>query len=303
MAARANYRASIQFPNAHSDGIWSTFWTSNDKILTGSVDEVAKVWDVTEDAVSISQQYPGHVLGTISIVGNKAGTHAVTSSLDCQIRVLNLSSGAVEKTIDAGPGELWQLAYSPDETKLVSGSQQGKINFFDIEKEKIVQEILTQAKFVLSVAYSPNGKHVACGGFDGYVGVYDVETGTLVHKYEDRTKPVRSVAYAPDGKLFAASDDMHVNVYDVAHDNVVATLSGHTSWVLKVACSPDGTQFATGGADRRVKIWDIGTRRCLTTFEAHTDQVWSVAYNSSGSRLVSGGDDALLQVYETVTSA
>ncbi|CAH0519998.1 unnamed protein product [Peronospora belbahrii] len=62
MAARANYRASIQFPNAHSDGIWSTFWTSNDKILTGSVDEVAKAWDVTKDAVSISQQYPGHVL-------------------------------------------------------------------------------------------------------------------------------------------------------------------------------------------------------------------------------------------------
>jgi hypothetical protein len=41
------YRASIQFPNAHSDGIWSTFWTSNDKILTGSVDEVAKSWYVS----------------------------------------------------------------------------------------------------------------------------------------------------------------------------------------------------------------------------------------------------------------
>ncbi|GMF44598.1 unnamed protein product [Phytophthora fragariaefolia] len=167
--------------------------------------------DVTEDAVSISQQYLGHVLGTISIVGNKAGTHAVTSSLDCQLRLLNLSTGAVEKTIDAGPGELWQVAYSPDETKLVSGSQQGKINFFDIETEKIAQEISTQAKFVLSVAYvrvlllyclkkcadvlvcfwfskSPDGKHVACGGFDGFVGVYDVETGSLVHKYEGMMK-------------------------------------------------------------------------------------------------------------------
>ena len=117
--------------------------------------------------MSISQQYPGHVLGTISVVGNKAGTHAVTSSLDCQIRVLNLSSGAVEKTIDAGPGELWQVAYSPDETKLASGSQQGKINFFDIETGKIAQEISTQAKFVLSVAYvrAGLGSMAISGGF------------------------------------------------------------------------------------------------------------------------------------------
>lgn len=109
--------------------------------------------DITKDSISVSQQYPGHVLGTISIVGNKAGTHAVTSSLDSQLRVLNLSTGAVEKTIDAGAGELWQVAYSPDETKVVSGSQQGKVNLFDLESEKLVQEINTPAKFVLSVAY------------------------------------------------------------------------------------------------------------------------------------------------------
>ena len=46
IVACAQYRASIQFSNAHSDGIWTTFWTSNDKILTGSVDEVAKAWCV-----------------------------------------------------------------------------------------------------------------------------------------------------------------------------------------------------------------------------------------------------------------
>lgn len=117
---------------------------------------------MTKDSITVAQQYPGHVLGTIAIVGNKEGTHAVTSSLDCQIRVLNLSSGAVEKTIDAGPGELWQIAYSPDESRLASGSQQGKINLFDLEAEKLVQEITTQPKFVLSVAYVRCGCQWSC---------------------------------------------------------------------------------------------------------------------------------------------
>lgn len=108
---------------------------------------------VTKDSITVAQQFPGHVLGTIAIVGNKEGSHAVTSSLDCQLRLLNLATGAVEKTVDAGPGELWQIAYSPDETRLASGSQQGKINLFDLDAEKLVQEIPTQAKLVLSVAY------------------------------------------------------------------------------------------------------------------------------------------------------
>jgi WD40 repeat protein len=108
---------------------------------------------VSKDSISVGHQFPGHVLGTISIIGNKAGTRAVTSSLDCQVRVLDLADGSIEKTIDTGAGELWQIAYSPDETKVATGSQQGKINLVDLESEKITQEITTPAKFVLSVAY------------------------------------------------------------------------------------------------------------------------------------------------------
>lgn len=86
-------------------------------------------------------------------MGNQTGTRAITSSLDCQLRLLNLENGSIDKTIDVGAGELWKIAYSPDETKVITGSQQGKINIIDLETEKVTSEIMTPAKFILSVAY------------------------------------------------------------------------------------------------------------------------------------------------------
>ncbi|OQR81607.1 peroxisomal Lon protease [Thraustotheca clavata] len=301
------YRASSKVTSAHNDGIWSTVWTSRNQIISGSLDEVVKSWDASSSEdnaiLPVVKQFPGHVLGTLAVTATKDGRKAATSSLDCQVRILNLESGGIEKTIDTGAGESWQLVYSPDDTFIATGSQQSKINLINLEQEKIVNSIPVDGKFILAVAYSPDGKHLACGTFEGIVAIYDVETGKQVQKYQDRAKPVRSISYSPDGSfLLAASDDMHVNIYDVLHSSLVGSVSGHISWILSVACSPDGKQFATGGGDRKVKIWDLATKSCLHTFECHTDQVWSVAYNDTGSRLVSGGDDALLQLYEISTT-
>ncbi|CAN0558252.1 unnamed protein product, partial [Ectocarpus sp. 12 AP-2014] len=38
------YRATHRSENAHEEGIWSVAWTEADNILSGSVDERARVW-------------------------------------------------------------------------------------------------------------------------------------------------------------------------------------------------------------------------------------------------------------------
>jgi hypothetical protein len=38
------YRATHRQEGAHEEGIWSVCWTAKDQILSGSVDERARVW-------------------------------------------------------------------------------------------------------------------------------------------------------------------------------------------------------------------------------------------------------------------
>ena len=78
---------------------------------------------------------------------------AVTSSMDSQLRVLNLEEGGIEKTIDAGPGEAWKSVYSPNGKHLATGSQEGNINIFDLNTQEKAACIESKGKFVMSVAY------------------------------------------------------------------------------------------------------------------------------------------------------
>ena len=56
--------------------------------------------------------------------------------------------------MDAGNGETWTLAYSPVTAhQIVSGSQNGHVNLFDLESEEKRSSWDTKSKFVLSVTY------------------------------------------------------------------------------------------------------------------------------------------------------
>ena len=81
---------------------------------------------------------------------------AVTSSMDCQLRILDLERGEVEHIIDAGAGETWKAVYSPDGKFVATGSQQGNVNLFHVVTRKKATSMATNGKFVLSVAYVSN---------------------------------------------------------------------------------------------------------------------------------------------------
>ena len=66
-----------------------------------------------DDGLECVHEYGDHVLGTISVSSDKAGARAVTSSMDSQLRILDLGSGTMVKAIDVGAGETWKAQFSP----------------------------------------------------------------------------------------------------------------------------------------------------------------------------------------------
>ena len=57
--------------------------------------------------------------------------------MDCQLRILDLERGDVERVIDAGAGETWKAVYSPNGNFVATGSQQGNLNIFHVSNRNL----------------------------------------------------------------------------------------------------------------------------------------------------------------------
>lgn len=301
---------------AHDEGVWSVSWVpGTQSLLTGSVDETVKRWDVTDQGLVEVYKHDGHGLGVISVDCHSSSQYAASSALDSMIRVWDVNDQNQVSIIEMAPTETWTVAFGPQPDIIdmaVAGGTRNTVVLWRIGEGRtenvgeLAAPVATsdskahkREQFVLCAAYSPDGSRLAAGCMDGTVALWDVGSSKLLGRCEGHHKPVRSVAFTSDSRmLLTACDDMHVHLYDVESCALVESFSGHESWVLSLAVHPGGGAFASGGSDARVKLWDLHTRTCVQTLSSdHTDQVWGVSFNSTGTHLASVADDKRLVVY------
>ena len=180
------------------------------------------------------------------------------------------------------------MAFSPDGTRIASGSDDKTVRVWDAATGQPVGQPLTgHTDAVCSVAFSPDGTRIASGSDDKTVRVWDAATGQPVGQpLTGHTDAVCSVAFSPDGtRIASGSGDKTVRLWDAATGQPVGQpLTGHTDAVSSVAFSPDGNRIASGSADKTVRLWDADTGQPVgDPLTGHTDAVSSVAFSPDGT--------------------
>lgn len=86
-----------------------------------------------------------------------------SSSLDSTLIIWELTSGNKVHEINTGATDVWKVAFSPDGTKVVSGSHTGKLIVYDIVNNTVNKILDTRGKFALCVAWVSSGVYFFCG--------------------------------------------------------------------------------------------------------------------------------------------
>ncbi|KAK3364018.1 hypothetical protein B0T25DRAFT_587633 [Lasiosphaeria hispida] len=203
------------------------------------------------------------------------------------------------QTFEGHNGLVQSVAFSPDGSRIASGSHDRTIRIWDARSGKEVQKLEGHSNLVQSVAFSPDGSRIASGSYDNTIRIWDARSGKEVQKLEGHSSWVQSVAFSPDGSRIASgSHDNTIRIWDARSGKEVQKLKGHSDSVLSVAFSPDGSRIASGSHDSTICIWDARSGKEVQKLEGYSDSVQSVAFSPDGSRIASGSYDNTIRIWD-----
>ncbi|MDE0313650.1 MAG: cohesin domain-containing protein [Candidatus Poribacteria bacterium] len=193
--------------------------------------------------------------------------------------------------------DIKSIAVSPDGGLLASASEDGNIQLWNPNTEKLQKVLQGHVDKVLSVAFSPDGTLLASASEDNTVRLWNPQLHTLEDTLRGHTDSVTRVAFSPDGSLLAsASADNTVRMWNPQLHTPEGTLRGHTNSVLSVAFSPDGLLLASASTDNTVRLWNPQTAQETALFD-HKSPVLSIAFSPDREILASGSSDGAVRLW------
>lgn len=220
-----------------------------------ATDKAIKIWQLNTDK-------PRPTLGMASNVWSVAlspdGQTVASSSGDGSIKIWNLHTGALLRTLIGHTDTVWSVAISPDGQTLVSGSKDKTIKIWNLQTGALRRTLKGHSDRVRSVAISPDGQTLVSSSWDKTIKIWNLQTGKLLHNLRGHSNYVNSVAISPDSKIIASgSDDETIKLWDLNTGELLGTLFGHTGNINCVSFNDDGRVLASSSEDQTIKIWQL----------------------------------------------
>ena len=299
----------------HNAYVWSVaFSPDGKKVLSGSWDNTAKLWDVQTGKLQRKHTFSSFV-NWVTFSPNGKSYLTMSSSVE----LWDARTGGLLREIknaDTGVPPM----FSPQGEILAIGIGEGKIHLLNTktDKAKLTLKSPDKQERIMSIAFSPDGKLVATGTakltykkmFDpkgmaetGTVKLWNARTGKLLRTLKGHKSYVQSVDFAHDGKILASgSSDGTVKLWNANSGSLIRTLKSNLplDGVFSVAFSPDDKILASGGASLR--LWNPATGKLTNTLTGHSSNVHSVAFSPNGKLLASGSWDGTVKLWNISTS-
>ena len=246
----------------------------------------------------------GHRGQLSAIVAWPDGNLVATAGEDGLIKIWELNTGRLQRTLFGHCMGITKLALSEDGKRLASASHEGPVIVWDTSSWTIIQR-LKSMKQTTTIALSPAGDRVLTGGNMEILRLWNVDTGQEIQSWQMNVTAAAMIrngnaalvgnANFVHGK--GSSSRAHGSVYliDFDGDNPPTELfaTSDRAIVQSLAVSPDGKQALTLHDSKSAKLWNLETRSEIAVLNGHTQKIKNISFfPDSAFVLTAAGDCA-----------
>ncbi len=276
----------------HNAEVWAVAYSPDGSHLaTTCEDGSVKIWDAAtgQELLSFSIPAPGDIKFSadgkrLAIAsGNNAGLW--DASTGRQLQLLAGHTGAVQT-----------LAFSPDETRLATASEDHTAKVWDLRTGRELLTLSGHTDIVDGVRFSPDGTRLVTSGWDSIANVWNLATGQKLSSLSGHV--LVGASYAPDGiQIMTSESSGPIQILDSETGRELLRLSGPAGYG-SIIFTPDHTRVINGTLSGNVIVWNVATDQELFSFPAHTSSVTSVAVHPDGLHLATASADGTVKVWD-----
>ena len=197
------------------------------------------------------------------------------------------------------PGDIEEIAVSPDGTMLAVASEDGGCRILNSTTGNLIADLINTTSDIIAIAWTGDGSRVIASTGAMEVNWYHTGNWTFERNITNLPSWTSGIDTTPDGRMVLFSSNNQLRGYWSNNGTIALNMTNHTEYIRAVAVSPDGRYVATGSNDNRVVITDLRNQTVVSTINAGSD-VYDLEFSPDGGTLVvARGRSSSMYAYNT----
>jgi WD40 repeat protein len=272
---------------AHLDLVQSLAFSPDGELLASGGYQVVKLWRRPQNVQLQKLAASGGTAMALSADGKLLALAAGN-----EIRILDAATGNATKTLQGHKAEVTALGFTPDGTKLYSGSADKSVRLWNLEDAKLLAAAETPGAVRALAVVGDDGASVATGGEGSNdILVWGMPAADAAETNEDGSvklveqrklaghgQPVTSLATQPNARaqIVSASGDGTARLWNATNGQALRTFS-HGAPIAAVAITADGQRLATVSAAKTARLWNATNGQQIAEMKGDPQQQFLVA--------------------------
>jgi WD40 repeat protein len=199
------------------------FAADNRRLLSGSVDKTARVWDLADSKFPEVFSFGGHAAAVTGVTFNSNATQAATCAADNTVHLWNTLTGEVLRSFEGHTAAVVGIAMTPNNAQVITASADKTVRIWTAADGKVARTITAPAE-IARLAVSRNGARIGVSQPDNSVLLYNPADGALVQTLTGHAAVLTALAFSADGTRLVSADAKRAIVWESASGRLLEIL-------------------------------------------------------------------------------